>query len=78
MRYTGNVAGAIYGFAVTPAQNPAFRLEPKAPIDGLWFAGAWTQPGGGYEPVVSSGYGAAQSVLAQLGIRAADASAAKG
>ena len=78
MRYTGNVAGAIYGFAVTPAQNPAFRLGPKAPIDGLWFAGAWTQPGGGYEPVVSSGYGAAQSVLAQLGIRAADATAAKG
>ena len=78
MRYTGNVAGAIYGFANTPAQNPAFRLERKTPIEGLWLAGAWTQPGGGYEPAMSSGYDTAMAVLDGLGIDANNASLATG
>jgi prolycopene isomerase len=63
MRYTGNPGGAIYGFANTPAENPAFRLEQKGPLEGLWFAGAWTRPGGGFEPVISSGLGAAEAIL---------------
>lgn len=67
MRYTGNPAGAIYGFANTPAENPAFRLEQKGPLEGLWFAGAWTRPGGGFEPVISSGVGAADSILEARG-----------
>ena len=62
-RYTGNIAGAIYGFAPTPDENPAFRLPQRAPIDGLWFAGAWTQPGGGYQPSIESGVAAADAVL---------------
>lgn len=67
MRYTGNVAGAIYGFANTPAENPAFRLEQRGPLDGLWFAGAWTRPGGGFEPTISSGISAADQILASRG-----------
>ena len=63
MRYTGNVAGAIYGFANTPAENPAFRLDQRGPLEGLWFAGAWTRPGGGFEPTISSGISAAASIL---------------
>ena len=78
MRYTGNTAGAIYGFAATPAQNPAFRLERKTPIEGLWLAGAWTQPGGGYEPCIGSGYDTATAVLDGLGIHANNASLATG
>ena len=70
MRYTDNLAGSIYGYAPTPAQNPVFRLERKTPIDGLWLAGAWTQPGGGYEPVITSGFDTAKAVLSQLGVRA--------
>jgi len=68
MRYTGNIAGAIYGFAPTPAENPAFRLEQRGPLEGLWFAGAWTRPGGGYEPTISSGLAAAEAILAARGV----------
>jgi prolycopene isomerase len=63
LRYTGNVAGAIYGFANTPAENPAFRLAQRGPLEGLWFAGAWTRPGGGYEPTISSGVAAAEAII---------------
>ncbi|MFH2006002.1 MAG: NAD(P)/FAD-dependent oxidoreductase [bacterium] len=66
MRYTGNPDGAIYGFAMTPQENPAFRLAQRGPLDGLYFAGAWTQPGGGYETTVGSGYDAAHLVLEAL------------
>jgi prolycopene isomerase len=68
MRYTGNIAGAIYGFANTPAENPAFRLEQRGPLEGLWFAGAWTRPGGGFEPTISSGIGAAEAILEARGL----------
>lgn len=70
MRYTGNIAGAIYGFANTPAENPAFRLQQPGPLEGLWFAGAWTRPGGGFEPVISSGIAAAEAILAARGMTA--------
>ncbi len=73
MRYTGNIGGAIYGFANTPSQNPAFRLERRGPLEGLWFAGAWTRPGGGFEPTITSGLAAADAILAHGRQRAADA-----
>ncbi len=66
MRYTGNQDGAIYGFAQTPAQCPAFRLGSNGVVGGLWLAGAWTQPGGGYEPVIESGRQAAIAVIGEL------------
>ncbi len=64
MRYTGNIDGAIYGFANTPEENPAFRLPQKGPLEGLWFSGAWTQPGGGYSPCIESGNSAAKMIIA--------------
>jgi phytoene dehydrogenase-like protein len=67
MRYTGNIAGAVYGFANTPAENPAFRLEQRGPLDGLWFAGAWTQPGAGFAATISSGIVAGDAILADRG-----------
>ncbi len=63
MRYTGNPGGAIYGFANTPLENPGFRVENRSPIPGLYFAGAWTRPGGGYQAVIASGAGASKAVL---------------
>lgn len=66
MRFTGNPDGAIYGLAMTPAQCPAFRLPQEGPVRGLWLAGAWTQPGGGYEPAIESGMQAANAVIAEL------------
>jgi len=67
LRYTGNPGGSIYGWANTPAQNPAWRMGHRAPLRGLWFAGAWSQPGGGYEPCIGSGRAAALEVLRELG-----------
>ncbi|MHA1580225.1 MAG: phytoene desaturase family protein [Candidatus Freyarchaeota archaeon] len=66
MRYTGNPGGTIYGFPNTPNDSLMFRLPQEGPIKGLYFAGAWTQMGGGYEPCMMSGAFAAQKVIAQL------------
>lgn len=65
MRYTGNPGGAIYGFANTPEENPGFRMDNKGPIEGLWFAGAWTRPGAGYQGVITSGINTADAILAE-------------
>jgi phytoene dehydrogenase-like protein len=63
LRYTSNPLGAIYGFANTPEDHPGARPGHRGPLSGLWFVGAWTQPGGGYEPTITSGYLAAQRIL---------------
>ena len=55
MRYTGAPGGAIYGFDEPPTEVTVFRLPQKGPIGGLYFAGAWTQSGGGFEPTFFSG-----------------------
>jgi prolycopene isomerase len=67
MRYTGNPGGAIYGFANTPAENPGFRPDNRGPLDGLWFAGAWTRPSGGYQGVITSGLNTAGLIAASRG-----------
>lgn len=62
-RYTLNRHGAIYGWEATPEQAGAERLGRTTPIEGLFLAGHWTQPGGGLMPVVVSGLQTAQVVL---------------
>lgn len=62
-RYTLNHKGAAYGWAVTPEQVGANRIANKAPIDGLYFAGHWTTPGGGVYGASYSGVQTAQKVL---------------
>ncbi len=62
-RYTGNHKGSAYGWDVTPEQSGANRLANKAPIDGLYFAGHWTTPGGGVYGVCYSGVQTAQQIL---------------
>jgi len=64
-RYTRNRAGALYGWEISPSQVGPGRLENATPIEGLHFAGHWTQPGGGIYGVVSSGI---QTAHAALGI----------
>ncbi len=59
MRYTGHPGGAIYGFDQPPAEAIIWRIPNQGPIPGLFFAGAWTLPGGGFEPTICSGYNAA-------------------
>jgi phytoene dehydrogenase-like protein len=54
-RYTGHPTGAIYGFDSTRLGHTALRPSPVGPLRGLYHVGAWTNPGGGYWPAISSG-----------------------
>ena len=62
-RYTSNYQGAAYGWDVTPEQAGANRIANKSPINGLYFAGHWSMPGGGVYGVSYSGVLAAQHIL---------------
>jgi phytoene desaturase len=62
-RYTLNHKGAAYGWDVTPEQAGANRVANKSPINGLYFAGHWSTPGGGVYGVSYSGMLAAQQIL---------------
>lgn len=64
MRFAANPGGSIYGFDQPPWSSTALRHPAKAPIDGLWLAGAWVQPGGGFEPCIVSGRMAAEGLVA--------------
>jgi prolycopene isomerase len=66
MRYAGALGGSIYGFAQPPRDNVAWRMGARGPVDGLYFAGAWTQPGGGFETSIVSGQIAAGRVLSKI------------
>jgi all-trans-retinol 13,14-reductase len=55
LRYTLNYRGAVYGWDQTPDNSGSSRLPQTTPITGLYLAGAWTFPGGGYGAVIPSG-----------------------
>ena len=61
-RYTGNSRGAIYGFEQSMENAYMNRIANKTPIPGLYLAGAWGNPGGGYAGVLRGG----QAVFAQV------------
>ncbi|MBN1661591.1 MAG: NAD(P)/FAD-dependent oxidoreductase [Anaerolineae bacterium] len=67
MRYASTLGGSIYGFNQPPHDNMVWRLGYKGPLDGLYFAGAWTQPGGGFEPTMMSGVRAGRAVSFKSG-----------
>jgi all-trans-retinol 13,14-reductase len=55
IRYTKNYRGAIYGWDQTLDNSPPRRLPHRTPLKNLYLSGAWTNPGGGYSAVISSG-----------------------
>jgi len=55
VRYTGNYRGAIYGWDQTMNNTGPNRVPHSTPIENLYLAGAWTQPGHGYGAVIPSG-----------------------
>lgn len=61
-RYTSNPRGAPYGYAQTPDQSGRERLPIKSPVKNLYFASAWTFPGGGFTGAIISGYLCANEV----------------
>jgi all-trans-retinol 13,14-reductase len=62
-RYTLNTQGAAYGWDPTPDQVGPNRPAVQGPLEGLFYAGHWTRPGGGVAGVSVSGVLAAQAVL---------------
>lgn len=58
-QYTRNHQGAIYGWEATPGQSTGRRLRQASPIDGLFLAGHWTEPGAGSFRAIYSGMTAA-------------------
>jgi prolycopene isomerase len=66
MRYAGTMGGSIYGFNQPPRDNMVWRMRHRGPVEGLYFVGAWTQPGGGFEPTIISGQMAGAAILSKI------------
>lgn len=62
-RFTQNYQGAAYGWDVSPNQVGPHRIQNRSPVEGLFFAGHWTTPGGGIYGAAVSGMQAAKMVL---------------
>ncbi len=62
-RYTLNPQGSVYGYAQTSEQAIPNRIKQKSPIENLFFASAWTFPGGGFGGSIISGYLCAIGIL---------------
>ena len=58
-RFTSNTAGSVYGFKQTKEQSATKRLRNNFLIPNLYFASAWTFPGGGFEGSIMAGFLAA-------------------
>ncbi|HSG81076.1 MAG TPA: NAD(P)/FAD-dependent oxidoreductase [Gemmatimonadota bacterium] len=63
LRYTRNPEGAIYGYEQVLDNAYMKRLPMTTPIAGLYYASAWTNPGGGYQPCLQAGMDAALALL---------------
>lgn len=62
-RYTLNPGGSVHGFSQIPSQAGKNRLPHESSIENLYFASAWTQPGGGFGAALGSGYMVANKIL---------------
>lgn len=62
-RYTLNPSGAVYGFAQIPGQDGLQRVQCKSPIKNLYYASAYTFPGGGFTGAILSGWFCAGQLL---------------
>jgi prolycopene isomerase len=61
-RYTRNPLGTIYGYSSTPTSHSIHRPQPRTSVPGLYLAGAWTFPAGGFQGAISSGLNTARLV----------------
>jgi phytoene dehydrogenase-like protein len=66
-RYTGNSRGAIYGFEQSMENAFMNRIDNRTPVKGLYLAGAWGSPGGGFTGVMRGGEQAFQMMMEDWG-----------
>lgn len=66
-RYTLNPEGSVYGFAQIPGQSGRHRHGARSPLPGLFYAGAWSLPGGGFTGAILSGLFAARQIDPGMG-----------
>ena len=65
-RYTLNPGGAVYGYAQLPKQSGTlYRPSNRSPIKHLYFASAWSFPGGGFTGAMLSGWFCARDILGE-------------
>jgi prolycopene isomerase len=55
--------GAMYGWENNPRQSHSRRPSNRTSIEGLYLAGAWSQPGSGTINTMQSGFQTAQMIL---------------
>jgi phytoene dehydrogenase-like protein len=55
-KYTSNPGGSVFGYAPTKDQSGLNRLRDNFLIPNLYFASAWTFPGGGFEASIIGGF----------------------
>ena len=65
-RYTLNPKGSPYGYNQSLNQTAHKRLKQRSIIPGLYYASAWSSPGGGFTGAIYSGYLCAMNVLKDL------------
>jgi all-trans-retinol 13,14-reductase len=66
-RYTRNPEGAIYGFEQSMDNTFMNRIKNRTPVEGLYFAGAWGDPGGGFAGVLRSGQSTFTQIMEDFG-----------
>jgi ferredoxin-NADP reductase len=66
MRYTGNPRGSIIGFDENFTGSGFMHMPMRGPVEGLYFANAWVNIGGGFEPCIASGAMASREVLRDM------------
>jgi phytoene dehydrogenase-like protein/ferredoxin-NADP reductase len=65
MRYSGNPGGSYIGFDENFATN-MLSLPMRGPLEGLYFANAWVNLGGGFETCIATGAMASRDVLKDM------------
>lgn len=55
LSFTGNTEGALYGFEQSMDNSFMTRIPNETPVKGLYLAGAWGNPGGGFGGALSGG-----------------------
>ncbi|MBN2781021.1 MAG: FAD-dependent oxidoreductase, partial [Candidatus Marinimicrobia bacterium] len=64
--YLQTPEGTAYGFAQHPNQAILFRPGARSPIKNLYFASAWTLPGGGFGGAMGSGHICSAEIIKDL------------